>query len=210
MEINKRPASIKLMYWITIIGYWLFIVATLLATVLSALMFLGVMENLQLQVGIPVIAELKEVGTLDSEFVPNLVNVELNDITGRIQFLNTPVELARIYSVFMMTIMVLALYILVTFKRFITNVYNGVYFSPKNISQLKHISYTVVLIWIFVVFYGYFQYFFIANNLVFDNIEFTSNVEVYPGILIFALVIWVLSHIFQKGSELQEEQNLTV
>lgn len=71
-------------------------------------------------------------------------------------------------------------------------------------------SYALVMIWIFTVIYGYFQYFFLVINMNFDTVEFTSDVQTYPIILLVALFIWVLSHIFMKGCELQDEHELTV
>ncbi len=210
MDKLNRPTSIKLMYWITNIVFWLYIITTIAASILTIAIFFGMMNNLQLHVGIPILAELKETGILDTNLAPVLVDVELTKLVGTVHLIDTPVELARIYSGFMMTILFVFLYIMLTFKRFITNVYNGLYFDPRNINQLKRISYTLVIVWILTVFYGYFQYFFIVRNLQFTDIEFTANVETYPITLLIALVIWVLSHIFQKGSQLQEEQKLTV
>jgi len=42
------------------------------------------------------------------------------------------------------------------------------------------------------------------------SIIITSNVQTYPSILLGALFIWVLSHIFQKGVELKYDIELTI
>ena len=43
-----------------------------------------------------------------------------------------------------------------------------------------------------------------------DDIEVVSDFNNYPGILLAALFIWVLSHIFIRGLKLKEEQALTI
>lgn len=49
-----------------------------------------------------------------------------------------------------------------------------------------------------------------SGDLQFDTIEIISDVQTFPAILLGALFIWVLSHIFMKGCELQDETNFTV
>lgn len=210
METLKKPLSIKVIYWITNITFWINVAITVLAFFLVGALLIFELEDLQLHVGIPANVNIIEKGTLDLNFLSSLVNVELVEMTGKIHFINTPPEIGRVYALFIFSIVLLFLYIFLTFRRFIGNVYNGIYFDLKNISLLKRISYTLVFIWVFTVFYGYFQYFFLVINLNFETIEFTSDIQTYPSILLMALFIWVLSHIFMKGCELKNENELTV
>ncbi len=210
MQPIKKHLSIKVIYWVTNISFWIFVALSILALILVAVLLLFDLENLQLHVGLPVMVNIIEKGTLDLNIVSTLVNVELVEMTGEVHFINTPPEIGRVYSLFIFSIVILFLYILLIFKRFVGNVYDGIYFDMKNISLLKRISYALVLVWIFTAFYGYFQYFFLVINMNFDTIEFTSDVQTYPLTLLVALFIWVLSHIFMKGCELQDESELTV
>lgn len=210
MESLKKPISIKLIYWITIITFWIYVVITILATILvGVLLFIG-LDGLQLHIGLPVLIDIKEQGTLDLMMLSKFIDVELVGMSGKIHFINTPEVIGKVYAIFMFVIIILFLYIFLIIKRFITNVYNGVYFDMNNINLLKRISYGLLMIWIFTLIYGYFQYFFLVTNMQFETIEFTASVQTYPVILLFALFLWVLSHIFMKGIELQEENNLTV
>lgn len=68
----------------------------------------------------------------------------------------------------------------------------------------------MVVVWFFTVFYAYFQYFYLVKNLQFNTVEIGSDVNSYPTILLAALLIWVLSHIFMKGCKLEEENNYTI
>ncbi len=210
METLKKPLSIKIIYWITNITFWIYVAITVLALFLVGALMLFELEDLQLHVGMPVYVNIIETGTLDLHILSSLASVQLVEMTGKVHFINTPPEVGRIYALFIFSIILLFLYIFLTFKRFIGNVYNGIYFDLKNISLLKRISYTLVFVWIFTVFYGYFQYFFLVINMQFDTIEFSSDVQTYPIVLLIALFIWVLSHIFMKGCELQDEHELTV
>jgi len=210
MESLKKPFSIKVIYWITIVTFWFYIAVTVFATFFVAVLLFVGLDGLQLHVGLPVLLDIKEQGTLDLIMVNKFIDVEMVEMSGKIHFINTPVEVGRVYAIFMFAVVMLFLYIFLIIKRFITNVYNGIYFDMKNINLLKRISYGLVIVWVFTATYGYFQYFFLVNNLEFNSIEFSASVQTYPIILLFALFIWVLSHIFIKGVELQEENQLTV
>ncbi len=210
METIKKPLSIKVIYWITNITFWIYVAITILALFLVGALLIFELDELQLHVGLPVMVNVIEKGTLDLNMMSSLVNVELVEMTGKVHFINTPPEVGRIYALFIFSIVILFLYIFLTFKRFIGNVYNGVYFDMKNISLLKRISYALIIIWVFTAFYAYFQYFFLVINMNFDTVEFTGDVQTYPIVLLVALFIWVLSHIFIKGCELQDENKLTV
>jgi hypothetical protein len=52
--------------------------------------------------------------------------------------------------------------------------------------------------------------YYVAKNLTFEHLEITSSYESFDFILVAALMIWVLSHIFMNGVRLKEEQTLTV
>lgn len=210
MESIKKPLSIKVIYWITNISFWIYLAAAVFIIFLAAYIFLIGIDTLQLHVGLPIMANLNEVGSFDSFLVPNTVDVEMVAMSGKVHFVDTPVELARLYAAFMFIVSILFSYIFVIIRKFVNNVYIGDYFDIKNINLLKRISYGLIFLWLFAVSYGYFQYFFIAVNLDFSTIEFNFDVNTYPSILIVALIIWVLSHIFSKGVQLQEENKLTV
>ncbi len=210
METTRKPRSISLIYWFVKVTFWIYVTASVIAMFLVVAILLFGMEDLQLHVGTPVKINVVEQGTLDVNLSEKLAEVKLVGLTGDVHFVNTPIEIGRIYAVFIFIIVLLFLYIFIIIKRFITNVYNGIYFDFNNISLLKRISYALIIIWLFLVFFGFFQYYFLIINMNFETVEFTANVQTYPVILLFALFIWVLSHIFMKGCELQEENKLTV
>jgi hypothetical protein len=178
--------------------------------VVTALMFDAFSDDLQLNVGMPVNINILEKGTLDLDISNKYIDVKFTEMNGKVHFIDTPPALGRIYGTFMLIMMATSLYIFITFRRFIINVYNGKYFDIDNIALLKRIAYTMAGVWVFTVFYGYFQYFYIATNMQFNSIEITSDVQTSSDLLLGALFIWVLSHIFQKGVELKHDNELTI
>lgn len=210
MQTVKKPLSINIIYWITNILFWIFSAISVAGIILVGILMLGLLDNLQLHAGIPIAVNVIEQGSLDLNLSSTLINVEFVEMYGKMHFIDTPPALGRIYSAFMLIILIIFFYIFYTFRRFINNVYQGKYFDFDNIALLKRISYAMVVTWIFTAIYAYFQYFFIAINLNFKSLEVTSNIQTYPVILLVALIIWVLSHIFMKGCELQDETNYTI
>ncbi|PLX02641.1 MAG: hypothetical protein C0595_10255 [Marinilabiliales bacterium] len=210
MEKVTQPLSIRIIYWFTTVIFWLFSLVGLLAIIFAIGMITGLLDNLQLHVGIPVAIDIVEKGTLDLNLYSKYISVEFVDMIGKAHFVDTPLIIGQIYGVFMIIMVLFVFFIIWEFRLFISNIYQGKYFDYFNINHLKRISYTLVAIWVFVAIYGYFQYFFIVLNLNFETLEFTMNVQTYPSILMFALFIWVLSHIFMKGLELENENKLTI
>ncbi len=210
MEALKKPTSIKIIYWLTNITFWIYIVFAILGLILVGALLFFDLDDLQLHVGIPVMVDVIEKGTLDLNMLSSLAEVQFVEMTGKVHFVNTPPEVGRVYAIFIFSVILLFLYIFLIFKRFIGNVYDGLYFDMKNILLLKRISYTLVIIWLFTAFYAYFQYFFLVINMNFETINITSDITTYPIILLVALFIWVLSHIFAVGCKLEEENKLIV
>jgi hypothetical protein len=149
-----------------------------------------------------------EQGTLDVG--DSIIGVKFIEMTGKVHFIDTPVFIGRIYSIFMMVIVLLSFYIFWMFRQFVNHVYHGNYFDRDNIASLKKIAYALAGIWVFTVFYAYFQYFYLAVNMNFNSIEITGDIQTYPAVILVALFIWVLSHIFMRGCTLQDENNYTI
>lgn len=210
MEKINQPLSIKIIYWFTNVVFWLFTLIGIVVIFFGGGMIIGLLDNMQLNVGIPVAVDVIEKGTLDLDFYDKYISVEFKEMIGKIHFIDTPLIIGRIYGAFMIIMVLLVFLIMYELRMFVGNIYKGKYFDYFNINHLKRISYTLLAIWVFSAIYGYFQYFFIIQNLSFETLDFTMNVETYPSILMVALFIWVLSHIFMKGLELENENQLTI
>lgn len=208
MQTVKNPLSISIIYWVTNITFWIYVAASMLLLVIAFLFMFKIFDETQLHVGVPIGINILEQGK--AELNNTIVNVEFVEMYGKIHFMNTPPFIGRIYSWFILIITSIFFFIFLTFRRFINNVHKGVFFELKNIALLKRISYALAGIWGFTVFYAYFQYFYLVKNIQFESLESTGDVQTYPVILLVALFLWVLSHIFMKGCKLQEENNYTI
>lgn len=210
MEKISQSLSIKIIYWFTNILFWLFTLTGIVVIFFGVGMIIGFLDEMKLSIGIPVAADVLEKGSLNLDFYNKSIPVKFVETFGNLQFVDPPLIIGRIYGVFTIIIVLLVFIIMWEFRLFIGNIYKGKYFDYFNINHLKRISYTLLGIWVFSAIYSYFLYFFIIKNLNFETLNFTMKVETYPSILMVALFIWVLSHIFMKGLELENENELTI
>lgn len=206
---NKKPLSIRIIYWFTQVVFWLFMLVLVLAIGLNVAFLTELLgDNMQLHTGLPVEVNYTEKGSLD--VFGQTQEVEFVEAIGKIHFINTNPDLAKWFGVAMLIIVIIGLYILVMFRRFIGNVYRGYIFEEFNIRMLKKMAYGLVAMWVFTIIYNPIYYYLIIKNVDFEHLEISSNYNINGYILIIALLLWVLSHIFLTGVKLQKEQELTV
>lgn len=209
MKEKKTPLSFHVIYWMMniVIGlFGLLCIAVVAFYVLLWTDFFG--NNLQLHVHLPGQVDFIEAGLMP--FAGQEVKVELVQASSKIHFFNTPAALARQFALIMLGVSALGFFLLWTFRQFVVNVRKGMVFTINNIILLQRISYTLVGFWLLMIVYLRVAYYFISARVEIENVEIVSDFNNYPGILLAALFIWVLSHIFMKGLKLQEEQDLTV
>ena len=193
MEKHHTPRSIRLIYFITNFFFWFTSVISVIV-----LCFLG-----YIAFG----------GSLSGEISFNIFG------TDHVyqNFNEVPASLKA--GLFMGTLTVLSsvLIIFFYFKRFMKLVYEGRYFDLKTIKNLKMIAYLLTAVFFIKIIIG------IATSVlygpeIFDtthldgSLAFTIDATSFdrPGILIIALIFWVLSHIFMEGAKLKEANELTI
>lgn len=209
MKKLKQPLSIQVIYWFTQIVFWMFVVVFFASFGISIAMFTGMLgDDLQLHTGLPVEVNYTEAGVLDLGM--DQQEVEFVEAIGKIYYINTNPEIAKWFAGVLLGIVCISLYIFIMIKRFIGNVYRGFVFERFNIRMLKNIAYGLVVFWAYINIYSRIYYYAVAKNLEFEHLEITGQFNSYSVILIVALFLWVLSHIFMRGVRLQEEQQLTV
>jgi len=209
MELKKRPLSIKIIYWLTQITFWLVVLVLVGALAMNVAIqaeWLG--DNMQLHTVLPVQVNYTEKGTLNID--QTIQEVEFVEAIGKLHFINTSEDIAKWFGVFLIVAIIFLLYIFLMFKNFVSNVYRGIVFERYNIRMLQKISYGLVGMWLFLNIYSWLFYYFIAKRIEFEYLEITGEVDSYGGILLAALLLWVLSYIFMRGVKLREEQELTV
>ena len=209
MEKQKTPLSFHVIYWIMNIITGLFVVVCLAAIVFYIMLWTDYFgNNLQLHVDMPGGIRFCNTGTM--EYEGGLIEIELVEATGRLKFVNTPLSLARKFTLIMMGVCALMMYIIWTFRQFIANVRASSVFTISNILSLQNISYAILGLWVYFIIFSRVAYHYITARLEIENVEIVSEFNNYPWMLMAALFLWVLSHILIKGLKLKEEQELTI
>lgn len=205
----KAPISIRIIYWIMNIILGLLaitFVAALFFYILHLFGFLG--GDFQLRTRFPVEVSFMDVGEL--VYNGKTVKVELVDAVSQIHFINTPRKLVTIFIGMMLFVLLYTFYMSWTFRSFINNVRKGIVFTMKNISYLKRIAYLLAGFWVFMIVYLRILYYTIGKEVLFDNVIISNQHPNYGGVLLAALFIWTLAHIFMTGLKLQQDQDLTI
>jgi len=209
MKNKKTPLSFQVIYWIMNIITGLFALVCLGVIVFYVLLWTDVFGNdLQLHIDMPGQVNFVNAGTM--EYEGGRVAIELVEASTRIHFVNTPVSLARNFTLVLMGVCAFMFYILWTFRQFVARVREGKIFTIDNILSLQNISYVLVGFWVYVIVVRRLTYYYLKPGINIDNVEFVSEFDNYPWMLLGALFLWVLSHIFLRGLRLKEEQELTI
>ena len=209
MKKKKKPLSIRIIYWLTQITFWLFVLVFIGAIALNV----GIQaelfgDDMQLHVGLPVEVNYTESGML---YLNDMYQeVEFVEATGKLHLIDTNKQLAKWFGGAVLGVVIVFLYIFILFKNFIGNVYRGIIFERYNIRMLKKMAYGLAGLWLFTILYSQLFYYLIARQIEFEHLEISSEISSFGGILLSALFLWVLSHIFMTGVKLREEQELTV
>jgi len=206
---TKSPLSIRIIYWFTNVILGLLSLISVAVIVFNILLYTSFFGNdLQLHSQLPVEVNFLEMGNLNLNGQD--IKVELVEATSRIHFFNTPIFLAKIFGLALLLALSFIVSIMWTFRKFIVNVKNGRTFNIANIKLLKRLAYIMTGLWFYTVLYNYSFYYYIATKLEFEYISISKETQDHGSILVIALFIWVLAHIFISGLKLQEEQDLTI
>jgi hypothetical protein len=209
MKKPKSPLSIRIIYWITQVAFYLTILTGVFILAINVLFFTPFFGNdLQLHVQFPAKFSILEQGTLD--WGNRHVDVELVEATSKIHFINTPMYIARWFGTAMLFAYGFMLFLVIMFRKFIFNIRKNMFFETENIEYLRYISYGLFGFWIFALVYGRILGNYLANSLHFEQVVMLQDYNNFIGILMLALFLWVLSHIFTVGARLKEEQDLTI
>ncbi len=209
INIMKTPLSIKVIYWFTEIIFWLVVIVFGGILVFNVVLFTDFFGNdLQLHTRFPVKMNILEKGDLFLN--GEVIKTEMVGATSQIHFINTPLYLARWFGSAMLLAGGFIFYLMFIFRKFIINVKKGKVFKIENIELLKNMAWAILGLWVFIIVYMRLLYHFIARNLEFNHIEFTNEFPNFAGLLLLALFLWVLSHVFVQGVNMKEEQELTI
>lgn len=209
MERKIEHQSIWLLSVLTRIAFWaLFAVSLLFISRCILKLTIPKFNDAYLNVAIPINFKVMDKGTL--EFRGNNLNAELNNAVGSIGFNEIPKSLTALISFLYLPFFIIGLLSLWYFKKFLLNVKGGNIFKTENARILKKIAYFILSLWIFRNMISAVLNFYISHKFIFKGIEFNDTISITFDYLWVALTIWVLSHIFEKGNEIEEENSLTI
>ena len=194
MEKHHTPRSIRLIYFITNFFFWFTSVISVIV-----LCFLG-----YIAFG----------GSLSGEISFDIFGT---DHTYE-NFNEVPASIKAGLFLASLTVLSSVLIIFFYFKRFMKLVYEGRYFDLKTIKNLKMISYLLAAVFFVKIIIGvvisvmFGPEIFDATQGAESTMAFTFDATSFdrPGVLIIALIFWVLSHIFMEGAKLKEANELTI
>lgn len=207
--MQKSPLSIRIIYVLTSIVYYISILLCSLGVILSIVIMLGLIpKDLQLHVEMPVEVNFKEVGTMNYD--SRIEEIEIVEAIGKVHFINTPPDLARWLAIPLFIVFPALFWVVFLFHRFIRNVNEGRVFHKKNYILLRRLGYSLMVLWLIMVVYMQVFNHALVSRFKFDLVEVTNNTRWFGGILVGGLFVLVLSQVFLKGKELEEENELTI
>jgi hypothetical protein len=209
--MKQAALSIRVLYHLSTAAYLLGIIATLLGILVAFGFLFGaefIAEDFRLTIKMPVAVDLEQTGSV--VFFGKEIEVRIIDAVGAMEFYGVPPFILRLMTIpvlIMLPIMFLGVYL---FHRFMRNVYYNRIFDAVNFYLLRKLSYVLLAIWVLTVLYIQSLKYALMGDFSYVHIGISTNSDWYWGILAGALFLWVLSHIFLKGLELKEENELTI
>ncbi|MDD4032227.1 MAG: DUF2975 domain-containing protein [Bacteroidales bacterium] len=208
MKNNKKQGSLRLIYQITQIIFWIYTGAALLVTGTIAGIYLHLFgENLHVGISIPAGFELIGQGSL--QLSGQTIPVGFTQAFGNIS-MPASTSLWGGNGLFLLTGVWIFFLIFKFFRSFIRNVYKGKIFEISNFLLLRKIAYGLLICWSIILLNSIFLYFFIVPHLHFDSMQLSGNIKFHAEILFIALFLMVLSRIFLHGIQLEEDQQFTI
>lgn len=209
MSSRKVSTSILLIHLVTNVIFW---IITFFIVILLIIAF-GLISNLYAQnitvyINIPQLIDYTESATLSLGNISTDIIIQAK--AAKIGFNNAPYIINIIIGIILIIGSALFFNLITLFKRFTTNVKDGIIFEKQNAQLLKKISVGMFYIWLFSFIGSITTYFLILKNITPYSIGFSFGFYSFYNWLLASLFFWVLSQIFSQGIKLQEESSLTI
>ena len=209
MEKQKTPTSIKILYWLSNISFFIMSFITVVVLIANAIILFGnYTHEIQMRISMPVPIEVVETGVIHLD--EGDLNVRIESAYGKLYFVNTPMHITKKVIKMLFFVMLIGWFITWKFRNFMRNIRNGFYFEVENINNLKHVSYGLVLLFVMSRAYVFILKNIMEKSLEFDSVIVGGDAFGTDAIIYVALLLWVIAHIFVKGIELKQEQELTI
>lgn len=209
MKETKTPLSIKLIYWLTNFAFWM-MTAIVIIILIANIMYVtvGYDHNLPVQISMPIPVDVNEIGTVN--IGEDVFNVQIVDAYGKMKFIDAPSIIMRWFVHVVLLTGLMGWFVIWRLKEFTYNIRNGKIFDLVNINKLKQVAYGLLALYITSRIYMGVLSIQFQNNLEMSSISLGSKLYDTDSIIIASVVLWALAHIFMKGVEMKQEQELTI
>lgn len=209
MKKQNSHFSIRLIDGLSRFFFWFLASVSAIFLIFVVINILGLTpDSVNVGIDLPTNFQVAETGTFT--LGNHTSTVTIKEATGTIMFKNAPRVLSVILSLGVLPVLGALLYMLWLFKGFTRNVKLGNAFDPVNIKHFKRIAYVIAGTWLYMQIAVTIYNLYAIPRLAFEGLEFSYSHGSFGGLLIFSLFIWVLSHIIEKGAQIEEENQLTV
>lgn len=106
--------------------------------------------------------------------------------------------------------LIISMYIIYILSKIFRNLKTENFFVRENGLLLRKIAFAIIGISLFLSIYEYVISNYIHRNILIEHIVLKRNIELDTRTIIFGLMIFVIAKIFIKGTEIKEEQDLTI
>jgi hypothetical protein len=138
------------------------------------------------------------------------LNVRLVDAFAKLEFMDAPESINRIVIRLLLVAMGLMWFIFYRLKQFTYNIRYGNIFELENINKLKHVSYGLFAIFVLSRVYVIRMTYYVREKIDFSTVELGREMYDTDYIFMVALLLWALAHVFMRGIEMKEDQDLTI
>lgn len=207
--MQKAPISVRIIYILSLIVFWILIVATSVSFIGNILLETNIIgDEFQLRVQLPITFDVVETG--EAKIGHSYNDIRIEEASGKMHIVDTPQYFSKMVLRILFGVLLLVLFMTWKFKLFITNIKNGTIFETSNINNLKHISYGIMVLFLLTKVYEEILYHTLVKFIEFDSLTISGGRADRSDMIIAALLLWVLAHVFMKGVEMKNEQNLTI
>lgn len=199
--------SIKVLYWLTNIFFWMLISALVLIIFSRVLHIWDIEFDFSSTIGVRLDNELAHVTSIHINDIETPVKV--SKILGKVALKDLPGGYAWVLDVLFVINIVLFIYILNRVRAFFARVKNDSIFTYENVILLMHASYGLIIYGLHDIltnFYMKWSYNFGSETHI--NIDMAKIF--FNNGFVFGMLLLVLAQIFKRGVELQNEVELTV
>lgn len=207
MKKQGSHLSMWIIFNLVRISFWANAAIVAVFTISTILLAFGLSQNFHPEHYLPCKFDVVEKGSLTISNSKTLVTI--TDAIGRLEFDKLPANISLYISISLIPMFGALLLGLWLFKKFITNVKLGLLFKGDNIQYLKKFAYVLLAVWVYSKIVMIVLNLFILKAFTFDSVKIQFTVGSQFA-LYLSLFIWILSDIFQKGVEIEEENNLTI